>query len=189
MDDFAVYSLLALSDTSTYLMMGVSVLFILFVLFRPVFGRKRDPLTNSPLRFSVSQQKNLERDMQNLLVELHEMARTMTAQIETRAKKLELLIAEADEKIARLQSGASTGAPASGATPRPQSIDLPAQSESTQRPDQHAEVYQLADAGLDGRQIAARLGRPFGEIELLLALRRRNQRDLEVSEPPISAKV
>ena len=53
--------------------------------------------------------------MSNLVVEMSEMARQITAQLDTRAAKLELLIKEADEKIARLgASGESTsgnGAP------------------------------------------------------------------------------
>jgi hypothetical protein len=161
---------LALADWQNYALIGLSSAFILYVVFKPSF-RKRDPLTNQPLRFSVSQQKNLERDMQNLLVELHEMARTMTAQIETRAAKLELLIRDADEKIARLE-----GRPAS----------RPAEHVAVDEPP-HVDVYSLADAGVDARQIAQRLQRPVGEIELLLALRRRGRADFEVSEPPAIA--
>jgi hypothetical protein len=37
----------------------------------------------------------------------------------------------------------------------------------------HAEVYRLADQGQTPQQIAQRLGRPSGEIELILALRAR----------------
>ena len=35
----------------------------------------------------------------------------------------------------------------------------------------HAEIYALADAGQDATEIAARLGRPSGEVALILALR------------------
>jgi hypothetical protein len=37
----------------------------------------------------------------------------------------------------------------------------------------HAGVYELADAGMPAGQIAQRLARPSGEIELILALRPR----------------
>jgi hypothetical protein len=42
--------------------------------------------------------------MGNLLVEYEGMIRRMTAQVDTRATKLEMLIREADEKIALLKS-------------------------------------------------------------------------------------
>jgi DNA-binding NarL/FixJ family response regulator len=35
----------------------------------------------------------------------------------------------------------------------------------------HAQVYDLADEGLSPPEIARQLGRPSGEIELILALR------------------
>jgi hypothetical protein len=35
----------------------------------------------------------------------------------------------------------------------------------------HAEIYALADQGRSPRDIATHLGRPSGEIELILALR------------------
>jgi DNA-binding NarL/FixJ family response regulator len=37
----------------------------------------------------------------------------------------------------------------------------------------HVEVYRLADQGQSPHQIAQRLNRPSGEIELILALRAR----------------
>ena len=37
----------------------------------------------------------------------------------------------------------------------------------------YARIYALADSGRDARQIAAELDRPHGEVELILALRRR----------------
>ena len=40
--------------------------------------------------------------MESLLVELSEMARQISAQLDTRSQKLEILIREADEKIAAL---------------------------------------------------------------------------------------
>ena len=40
------------------------------------------------------------------------------------------------------------------------------------RPDPNALVYALADDGRSAQEIATQLGRPKGEIELILALRR-----------------
>ena len=51
-----------------------------------------------------------------------------------------------------------------------------APSDTTSRAEQkmdprHAQVYDLADEGLSPPEIARQLGRPSGEIELILALR------------------
>ena len=59
------------------LLVGVGA--IAFLLFRPKF-RKKDPL-DKPSFSSLSQQRSVERQMQNLLVELSEMTRQMNAQV------------------------------------------------------------------------------------------------------------
>jgi hypothetical protein len=107
--------------------------------------------------------------MSNLPVELSEMARQITAQLDTRAGKLELLIKEADEKIAALREAT----PPTTALPYAMPVEKPpADSEPAARVDPaHAEVYTLADQGRSAREIAAQLSRPDGEIELILALR------------------
>ena len=147
----------------------------------PAARRKRrgDPLADMPQRQSLAQQRNLERDMQQLLVQLNEMAREMNAQIDTRAAKLEALIAEADTKIAALQ-----GQPSPPTVARP-ADDPPAGDGPADAPDpadagvgnlaptrRHSAIYDLADAGADVEDIARQTDRPRGEIELILALRR-----------------
>jgi hypothetical protein len=109
--------------------------------------------------------------MTELLVELEQMARQMTAQLDTRSRKLELLIKEADQKIAVLQGAAQlTAMMTDGSAPGEPAPELPILPLPDSR---HAEVYELADAGQSARQIAQQLGRPHGEIELILALRPR----------------
>src|ERR1700691_5341582 len=85
-----------------WIMVGIAGATILYAVFRPSM-KKKDPLARSPSAASLSQQRNVERQMQNLLVELSEMARQLTAQLDTRSQKLEALLQEADEKIAKLQ--------------------------------------------------------------------------------------
>src|SRR5438552_680935 len=66
---------------------------ILYALFRPSMrGKRADPLERSPLSTRLAQQRNTERQMESLLVELSEMARQISAQLDTRSQKLELLI-------------------------------------------------------------------------------------------------
>jgi DNA-binding NarL/FixJ family response regulator len=146
-----------------------------YVLYRSRMRLKKDPLFRLPAANSLSQQRSVERQMQNLLVELSEMARQVTAGLDTRAAKLDALIREADEKIARLtallraaspeQSNGATSAPAAPVPPPPCAYE----------PDpRHVEVYTLADQGQTPSQIAGQLNRPNGEIELILALRPRD---------------
>jgi hypothetical protein len=145
----------------------------LFV-FRPMKNkRKRDPMADAPIRTTLAQQRHVEREMETLLVELSEMSRKITAQIDSRSTKLELLIQEADDKIEQLRAmqAAAGRTPADRfrmdiGTPRPQPDDV----EPAVDP-RHAEVYALADQGQSSSEIADGLRRPRGEIELILALR------------------
>jgi hypothetical protein len=144
-----------------------------YLMIRPKLGKKKDPLENAP-RSSLAQQRSVERQMQNLLVELSEMSRQISAQLDTRAAKLEVLIREADEKIRQLKS--LQGAP----TARPEDrfrMDEPADDrlDPPDPPDpRYTEVYALADQGRSPFEIAQKLNRPAGEIELILALRTRH---------------
>jgi hypothetical protein len=154
-------------DTTTrYLIMAAAGLTIFYAVMRPM-RRRKDPLGRPPIS-SLAGQRAVERDMSNLLVELSEMARQITAQIDTRAAKLELLIKEADEKLAALRS-ATLATP----TPLTRPDDRPMQAAEALPPLDPAqrEIYSLADEGRTPREIAARLNRPDGEVELILALR------------------
>ncbi len=143
---------------------GLAIFTIMYVVIRPWF-RKKDPLSKPPAFASLAQQRSVEREMQNVLVELSKMARQITGQLDTRAAKLEALIREADEKIAVMKSTPSSSSP--GLAPL---IDTP----ETRPPSdpRHAQVYALADEGRSSMEIAQQLNRPSGEIELILALRR-----------------
>jgi hypothetical protein len=160
------------------LAMGVIVLVAAYlVIFRPLKAKRRsDPMSDAPSRTLFAQQRHVEREMENLLVELSEMARKITAQIDTRATKLELLIQEAEAKIEQLRSLSAQVPPSPGdryradaeaalAAPLTNSADSPAVDP------RHAEIYTLADQGQSSAQIAQGLNRPRGEVELILALR------------------
>ncbi len=166
-------------NPNTWLIYGAAGLGGIYILVRFMTKKKkRDPLSDSPVRFGLSQHKAVERDMQNLLVELSEMSQQITAQIDTRAAKLDLLIREADEKIAELRA-ATDGAAGVSAAREIDSYRLPttstAPTTSSHDDPRHADVYNLADQGKSSPQIASELGRPSGEIELILALRGKKQ--------------
>jgi hypothetical protein len=173
------------SPLSTWGAIGVGVATIVYVVvIRPMRGNKKDPLARPGPDPRLSGQRGVEREMSNLLVELSEMARQMTAQLDTRSAKLEALIREADEKIAVLQA-AGGGVPCGGnqvlieakvleshAVPMTEShmtsVDQPALPDP-----RHSEVYNLADEGQSAQDIARQTGRPRGEVDLILALRGR----------------
>jgi hypothetical protein len=172
-------------------------LLIIYILLRSNRKRKADPLEKSPVRTSLAQQRSVERQMQTLLVELSEMARQVTAQLDTRSTKLALMIDDADEKAARLQrlldecraTLDAARAPAPTTAPGPTPDPTPALAESTPKaeppafepslalPDEsdarHQQVYAMADQGRSPSDIARQIDRPRGEIDLILALRPR----------------
>ena len=147
--------------------------------------KKSDPLSD-PGRMSTAQQKHLERQMQSLVVELSEMARSMSAQIDTRAAKLNELILQADKKIEELKQlqGKVDAAARSVEGQAHMSLvadDRPTAGVQGMATNQdvllaHAEVYQLADLGNSVAEISRRVGKPAGEIELVLSLRKGSRR-------------
>jgi hypothetical protein len=163
------------TSNAVWLMVAVGGATILYAIFRPSARSKRDPLTRVPSSARLSQQRNTERQMESLLVELSAMARQISAQLDTRSQKLELLIQEADQKIAALERARTAAASAatndpheawavSNEPPAPEVIDP-----------RHQEIYTLADQGTEAAEIARQLNRPRGEVELILALRPRTR--------------
>jgi ATP/maltotriose-dependent transcriptional regulator MalT len=145
------------------------------VVIRPAMQKKKDPLAKPPGMTSLAQQRSVERQMQNLLVELSEMARQITAQLDTRSQKLQMLIEEADRKITEL--GQSVNNPPAPLAPEVRSFADIARNdvEAARKPEpmssQHLQVYTLADQGRSAQEISRELNRPRGEVELILALR------------------
>lgn len=187
--------MLAEFGTFDWIALGVATMAVIYILARSKMRRKREPLADPLPKLTLSRQRALERDMQNLIVELSNMARQITAQLDTRSAKLELLIQEADQKIAALRRTNNEHPSAltpfemdDDSPPSPQPV-WPAPSPAPQArvteevpppppPEpvdpvrqRHLAVYELADKGLTPQQIACELKRPAGEIELILALR------------------
>ena len=168
-------------DATQWVVLVVGVVAALYIIMRPKMRKRRDPLEHVHKPMGVSQQRQIERDMNSLMVQMLDTARQMAAQLDTRAGKLEVLLREADETLARL--GGSAAAPA-----RPLLAESPAPAQlppaeppppadlgpdpSEQMPDpRHAEVYALLDQGLSAGEVARKLNRPNGEVELISALR------------------
>lgn len=146
-------------EKTTWLVWGMIALSICYIVLRPMLRKRRDPLERAALLPSLARQRAVERQMETLLVELSEMAAQITAQLDTRAARLEALIRDADERIATMNG-----------SERPRQSATLRSDESPPDP-RHAEVYALADQGRGPADIAAQLNRPSGEVELILALR------------------
>jgi hypothetical protein len=145
-----------------WMVLAMGILTILYAVFIRPMRQKKDPLARNPNQAgSLARQRAVEKQMETLIVELAQMARQITAQLDTRSAKLEVLIREADEKIAALKSLPAPRPDTPPAAPEPADLEDP----------RHAPVYMLADAGMNPAQIAQRLSRPGGEVELILALR------------------
>jgi len=139
-------------------------------------------------------------EIHSLVSDLEETARRVTAQIDNRYTRLEQLLAEADEKILRLEAAiAPHPSPSGPARPSISPPSPPASPTVSDKPSAavveaqrtlsrlraergapapsddpaYKPIYVLADRGKTAREIAQELSRHQGEIELILALRQR----------------
>jgi hypothetical protein len=111
---------------------------------------------------NLDSKEKQRRDLQQLIGEIQDLSRKITAEIDTRFSKLEATIQDADQRIAVLNRlSRATGI---------KTLDQPGDSQDQDI--RYAIVYELADAGLSPLEIAKDLGRTPGEIELILNLRR-----------------
>ena len=115
--------------------------------------------------------------LERLMVEVQELTRVCAAQIENRATKLEVLIAQADERIASLEGKTSAPGPpvvtnpiAPKARAHPPGAPTPPPT-SPRAPDElRHQIETLAQEGESAQAIAAALDEPIGKVELILAL-------------------
>jgi hypothetical protein len=193
-----MHVLLGLGDElgSKWPLYALAAVTVAYVVLRPMMGKKKkDPLEQLP-QFGLSQQRVVEREMSNLLVELSQMTRQITAQLDTRSAKLEALMEEADRRIAELKElggeaterrsdeatkgqgrGDATKRPSDAVTKGRNAEGRGGEEEEREVGDSQQEaVYAMADSGRSAQEIAGELGRPRGEIELILALRPRSGR-------------
>ena len=114
-------------------------------------------------------------DVAEQTAEMVETARRLAAQLDNKAKRLEILIEEADRRLEAMGGTATAGPPRT--TPE-------ADTEPSHRPEPEdaapddppvdpltRAVYELADQGRNAIDIARELDEQVGKIELILALR------------------
>jgi len=104
-------------------------------------------------------------------VEMHRIARDLSAEVDSRVSVLRAMVTEADRAAARLEAAlnkaAATGADDQGFQQNPPD---PGSHETGQTASPEA-VYALADYGFPSREIAVRLHRRLSEIQHLLDMR------------------
>ncbi len=146
----------------------VTILYL--VVIRPMRkGKSRqDPLERKPTRSSLAQQRAIERDMGNLLVQYEEMIRRMTAQVDIRAAKLEMLIQDADRKIAELKAldDAANPGERSGSTGSRQAAPGPTrESDAEAKPAAIGEAGAISPAGAAPLQSSQSTRRPRRRVK------------------------
>lgn len=144
--------------------------------------QRRQPDTRGYAReqqTKLRSEQAIKHNMEDLLAELQELARHINSQIDTRFAKLEACIADADQRIERMERLLKRAAGVKGVD-----VTIDEQTEddrSTMRQEPpapvqidpvHQQIYTLADAGNSAIEIARQLSRTTGEIELILNLRR-----------------
>lgn len=112
---------------------------------------------------TIAESQQLQRDVADLTEKL-------AHQLDVRAARLEKMLEQADQRIATMEKLLAAKPAPVMIEPKPRSstplqgLDTPAL--------QHRDVYALADEGLTPVQIAQRLSKPTGQIELILNLRK-----------------
>ena len=165
--------------TATQLGMLILAVIFLTIVMISTGRRVRESraLTGRPARerfAELQSRQSSRRDVEQATVELDKVARQIHAQIDTKLVRLEALIRDADKRIAELAAGVSDPR-------RTSSLDVTLQEESSlagqdsvaePSSERHAVIYELADRGLTAHQIADKVDRVQGEVELILGLRR-----------------
>lgn len=150
---------------------GVLVMVFVFRMLwrRPKATRER-AAAPAPRRPGAS---NADERLEQLMADAEELTRRLAAILDDRAARLELLIEQAEAKAGELRSLAERPAPTAAPPPPPAPRPLATMAEESAAIDPfHRRVYELADQGLSPVDIARRIERPTGQVELILALRR-----------------
>lgn len=117
------------------------------------------------------------RDVEEVMVQLDEMARRIHGRLDMKLATLEMLIRDADQRIEKLSRVLQ---PQSS----PLKVDVTIGTENPETEPEsrkaidavQASIFRLADGGYSALQIAKETGRTIGEVDLILALRRTREK-------------
>jgi hypothetical protein len=148
----------------------------------------------------VQQESVMKNDLRTMMVELEDLTRRFSAQLDAKSVRLDHMMQEADAKMAQLrQMIEAAGGDPNTATPTndntsqvealPEAVQAPAPSAADANPDSSEvsapveatptdeddplkrRIYELDDGGQTSVEIATELGEHVGKVELILALR------------------
>lgn len=132
---------------------------------------------NSPRAYAreqiarLRQEREVQHQVQGVMVELNQLSRQINAQVDTRYAKLQAVIRHADERIDVLTRlvHAADGTPTIDVTVGDEANAPTPPAEEEDRARSH--ILALADAGRSAAEIARDVDKTPGEVELILALR------------------
>jgi hypothetical protein len=198
-----------LHDPNCWLVAGVAVIAGLLLLRsnRYYARQRRESASSSPFppRDDLASRGEEPEDMDHWEVQMHDTARDLSAQLDSKLSMLQALVAEADRAAARLEAalahaaepappvGPASPGRAAGADSPPRPAEFVPRMNQQARSLQHGEpvprgtaapiaaprdrhqeeIYTLSDYGYEPAEIARRVNRPIGEVELILSLRGR----------------
>lgn len=180
---------LEMSDLSPAAKIAIPFLGVLLITISMMMGirkKRRRSHTQGTARDRVDElkQKHAVRgDLEELMVEIEQLAKRFGAQLDAKTIQMERLIDEADRKIAELKQldqarrDKPQTQPAQPSPLKPQASPNPQPPTPNPQPPSSDDalkrsVCDLADQGHDPVEIARRLDEHVGKIELILALRK-----------------
>lgn len=127
-------------------------------------SRHDGPVTTSSRSYQTDAPDSLVR----WEVQMHDLARDLKAEIDSKMIALGHLVRDADRAAERLEKALASAPSLSDPT---NEDTQPAQPRDAENAALREEVYTLADYGFSVHDIASRMGTPVGQVELILRLR------------------
>jgi len=112
--------------------------------------------------------------LERLMTDAEELTRRLAAVLDNKAARIEVLIEQADERLAALERAQERAEPEAQPAPARPGLSLTEESAPAAPAVDplHRKVYDMADRGMTPVDIARQIDRPTGQVELILALRR-----------------
>ncbi|MCC5787603.1 MAG: hypothetical protein JJU33_12990 [Phycisphaerales bacterium] len=161
-------------NTSTYLAIFgfVVLLYTLLRAYRRSAARREDRGTPREQIQGVREDaaKRGRASVDFAAAETLDMIERLSAQLDNKASRLEILLAEADRRIDELHRLRRAASPASHQTSAADRAQREAPGDGADPV--RSRVYEMADRGVGAEEIARAVQRPRGQVDLMLALRR-----------------
>ena len=163
-----------ISDVQTGLILLAGVIILVFFSLRiSRRARQHAAATNKQMHDQFSSMREhsaLRGSMDQLLIQLEEYSRKCNAQIDTKCAKIETVVRDADQRIARLEALLDKVKQIKSVQP-PEAAEPVTEKTPSTLDNRVQRIYALVDSGLTPIKIAEEIGVSLGEVELALNLR------------------